>query len=97
MKKSLLKEYVSKRLLMENKPLDQKTLIEIFEFRYNTTFSKISNDYEKMKIEKLKQKFTKLIKKEYSTIRIYSNVFLKELMSLLYLASKKSGAEMINS
>ena len=48
--KFLLKEYVSKRLLMENKPLDQKTLIEIFEFRYNSTFSKVTNNYEKINL-----------------------------------------------
>jgi len=95
MTKFLLKEYVSKRLLMENKPLDQKTLIEIFEFRYKTTFSKVSNNYEKMKIDQFKEKFVKEIKREYSTIRIYSSVFLKELMKLCYSASKNSGYRII--
>lgn len=95
MKKSLLKEYVSKRLLMENKPLDQKTLIEIFKFRYNATFSKITNNYEKIKVEQIKERFVKKIKEEYPTIRIYSNVFLKELMELCYSASKNSGYRII--
>lgn len=95
--KSLLKEYIEKRLLMENKPLEQKTLINVFEFRYNTTFSRVSNDYEKMKIEQFKEKFIKKIKQEYPVIRIYSNVFIKKIMILLYLASKNPGYKKIES
>jgi len=95
MKKSLLKEYVSKRLLMENKPLEQKTLIEIFEFRYNAIFSKVTNNYEKIKVDQIKARFVKKIKEEYPAIRIYSNVFLKELMKLCYSASKNSGYRVI--
>jgi hypothetical protein len=88
---NLLKEYVTKRLLLENKPYDQRTLIDIFEFRYNSIFSKVTNNYEKMKVEQIKERFVKKIKEEYPAIRIYSAVFLKELMELCYLASKKSG------
>jgi len=82
----LLKEYIlnsTKTLLVENKPLDKKTLIEIFNFRYSTTFSKVQDKYVKQKVEFFKKRIVTFINKNYTDIRIYSNIFLKRLFEYL--------------